>query len=299
LTIIGPAHPEEWSTALELLQGPVDAQTRRIQVFNGLRLLASGELDPEGLLVARGKRAILGVELAVALAGNGGVMWPPQVRHPPDWELQNRLAAAGLEFLRQRGVKVAHAILPDFAQAGALIRAGLAPMTHLAYFKHDLTRLPPVPQSEWDLVSFDPVAPARFQEVLLATYAGTLDCPELNDTRTADEIVAGHVAQGDFRAERWQLAEKYGAAIGVVMATALKDSAAWDLSYMGVVPQRRGQGWGKSLIGWALRAAKLGTATELQVAVDQRNLPALGLYRALGFVEVGRRVVLYKVLTAS
>lgn len=293
MTTIRVAETSEWTAAIELLHGDLDKRGRATAVLNSLSLLGSGEIPAQGVLVAAEKRRLLGVQLAVVLEGAAGTLLPPAVRHGPDLDLENALVAAGVAHLRERGVKIAHAILPDFSRAAALIRGGLKPITHLLYLRHDLKRLPERTQREWRLKPFDEAQPERFHATLLKTYQKSLDCPELNDTRTVEEIMAGHRAQGDYDPARWLLAESGDLPVGILILNPLRDSFAWDLSYMGVPQHERRQGWGRALIIEALYTAKAGNATEVQVAVDERNGPALGLYRGLGFTEVGRRVVLF------
>lgn len=288
------ARPDEWSAALKLFHGQLPSPAREHQVLKSLGLLTSREIPPEGLLVLRDGVKISGAQLAVPLAGAAGLMFPPRLRGEADLERENLLVRAGLDFLKDRGARVVHAILPDLSGAAPLIRGGLEPITHLFYFQHDLQRLPSLPDRDWHLAPFDPMDPSPFQETLMRTYEGSLDCPELNDTRTAEEILAGHRAQGNFRPDRWRLARAGGEAVGLILLMDLKEEPAWDLAYLGVVPEHRKHGWGKALTTWGMHAARQAGAQGLQVAVDERNEPALGLYRGLGFVETGRRVALLK-----
>jgi hypothetical protein len=54
-----------------------------------------------------------------------------------------------------------------------------------------------------------------FHETLMRTYEGPGDCPELCGLRTADEVVAGYRAQGQFDPGNWWLAGAGGAPVGV------------------------------------------------------------------------------------
>lgn len=299
MTSVTAAEPFEWMSALELFYSGLARAARDHQVLTSLDLLYGGEIRAEGLLVVREGRRIGGVLLAVPLEGAAGLLLPPRVRGEADLERENLLVRAGLDFLRSRGAKVVHSILPDLSSAAPLVRGGMDPITHLFYFQHDLLRLPALPNPAWQLRAFDPLNPSLFQQTLLRTYQQSLDCPELNDTRTVEEILAGHRAQGILRPDHWQLALVQEVPVGLILLCGLKDEPAWDLSYVGVVPERRGQGWGRALVSWGLQAAKEAGVPGLHLAVDERNEPALGLYRSLGFVEVARRVVLLLKLEGS
>ena len=133
-----------------------------------------------------------------------------------------------------------------------------------------------------------------FHLTLLRTYEGSLDCPELNGVRSIEEIIAGHMAQGNFRPERWGLAYDADRPVAVGMVTAVPDLEAWDLSYLGVVPEARQRGLGRALTEHILQVARQEHAPKLTLAVDDRNRPALQLYESLGFETVDfRDVYLY------
>lgn len=50
--------------------------------------------------------------------------------------------------------------------------------------------------------------------------------------------------------------------------------------------QHRGKGLARHLVGHALQVAKNGHASELALSVAKENIPALNLYRSLGFQEI-------------
>src|SRR5436309_500018 len=58
--------------------------------------------------------------------------------------------------------------------------------------------------------------PAAFADTLMATYDGTLDCPELNGDRTAAEVLAGHRAAAADPPD-WALARSGPDPVGVVL----------------------------------------------------------------------------------
>src|SRR5262249_43970584 len=154
-------------------------------------------------------------------------------------------------------------------------RAGLRHVTTLHYLRHDLQDLgePQLP-ARATLQTYDAVDAALFHNTLLRTYEQTLDCPELNGARTIEEIIAGHQAQGEFDARRWWLAAERPEAerpeavrpAAVLLVTKVFGEAAWDLSYVGVVPQERRRGWGRALTQLALRQARAAQATQLTLA---------------------------------
>src|SRR5205823_13675300 len=110
-----------------------------------------------------------------------------------------------------------------------------------------------------------------FQETLLRSYEGSQDCPELNGVRTAEEIITGHKAQGEFDPRRWWLVSLARRPAGVLLVTKVFDEPAWDLSYVGIVAEARRRGLARALTQLALWQARTAGATQLTLAVDVRN----------------------------
>jgi GNAT superfamily N-acetyltransferase len=63
---------------------------------------------------------------------------------------------------------------------------------------------------------------------------------------------------------------------------AVRGAAAW-VAGMGTVPARRGQGLGERVLLAGIEAARERECRTLSLEVIDRNLPAVGLYRKLGF----------------
>jgi GNAT superfamily N-acetyltransferase len=130
-----------------------------------------------------------------------------------------------------------------------------------------------------------------FQATLLASYEDTLDCPELNDARTADDIMAGYRAMPGCRPDCWWLAWHQGRPAGVLLLTEHGSPAQWDLTYLGVVRAARGCGVGRALTQKALDAAHAAGALQMTLTLDARNGPAERLYRDCGFEAFDQRQV--------
>ena len=82
-----------------------------------------------------------------------------------------------------------------------------------------------------------------------------------------------------------------GAPVGFALIRAVAGEA--ELLSIGVLPEARRRGIGRTLVqAAAARCAGLGAAA-LHLEVADNNEPALGLYRVLGFVQTGRRPAYY------
>ena len=82
------------------------------------------------------------------------------------------------------------------------------------------------------------------------------------------------------------IAEEDGQPVGFSLVRAVADEA--ELLLLAVDPARQRAGIGQSLLDDFIAGARSGGATRLHLEVREGN-PAIGLYRASGFVPAGRR----------
>lgn len=187
--------------------------------------------------------------------------------------------------------------------ADALAAAGFMRIAELAYLHRDLAI--PVPSDTpdgsdaWPAgVTVRPVhgaAPGEpDHDLLLAalerSYQNTLDCPELCGLRETSDVLASHRAAGVFDPSLWWLVLRRGEPHGCLLLNPGHDGHSVELVYVGLSPELRGSGLGRSLLFHGLRAARRRGARLMSCAVDRRNTPALRLYEFTGFEEVAARV---------
>src|SRR5262245_19530702 len=79
-----PARPEEWTEAFQLVFQHLSPLERSARVANALRLVHTGELQRDGILVARGPSGLLGAIVCLPVPGASGLIWPPQVQSIPE-----------------------------------------------------------------------------------------------------------------------------------------------------------------------------------------------------------------------
>jgi ribosomal protein S18 acetylase RimI-like enzyme len=304
---VGAARPQELEEAFRLVFQHVAAQDQEKRLANALNMVEKGELDPAGVVVARDGPALIGAMVCMPVPGASGLIWPPQVLSeamlPVRREtIEDQLVQLACTWLQQRHIRLAQALVPpaDKALGIPLERNGFDHITDLWYLRHDLSRLtslanrgltPPARQCRLRYETYRTADHALFHRTLLRTYEATLDCPEVNGVRTVEEIIAGHRAQGAFDPERWWLAFEGDQPVGVLLVTGVPEWQAWDVAYVGVVPERRRHGFGRELMGKALREAAAAEMEQLTLSVDARNQPAWDLYRGLGFEPFDERAV--------
>lgn len=203
---------------------------------------------------------------------------------------------------------------------------GFEPLATLEYLSHSLESRPTnadetaaVPKLALKPVDFaDESTSSDFAALVQETYQGTLDCPRLNDFRTAAQSLAGYQAADSFAAERWYAIhadnedseDPDAAPIGCLILASHGDTTT-ELVYMALIPRARGRGYGQPLIQAAItKAVEWGSremssskeatkAAKLVLAVDEANNIARTLYHRAGFEPILRETVWGKQLAGS
>lgn len=304
--------PGEWGDAFALLYGP----GAEAEIAHAFRLVARGKLSPTDLLVARRGGRMVGAVFGHRLPGSVAILWPPSTLGN-DPSVEDGLMATALAHVA--GVKVVQTFLPheQVERAEPLLRAGFRHVTRLwqmaslansgeppgvsrrvvsqAQATNPATS-PPVPSSPATLpaglrrasrpdtahVAVIPYAdcdPTTFHATLIRAHDDSLDCPELNTVLGPEEVLTGFCETARDPATSW-LATADGRPAGVALVD--RD----ELSFLGVVPEWRGQGIGRRLL-----EAVLDRVPAVSLAVDVRNRPAFQLYCSAGLSVVGAREV--------
>jgi mycothiol synthase len=293
---IAAAHSQELVPALRLVFGHLSPALQQSRVANALELIERHEIAAEAIRVARRGTALLGAMIGVPLAGAAALVWPPRTcepRHPR--AVEDQLLRETMTWLLANGTRLIQALLSssELDRADCLIRNGFEHITRLWYLRSDLRGKAGFAGSQHRLTyrTYEPETMDVFHQTLLRTYIGTLDCPELNDVRSIEQIIAGHRSQGVFDPARWWLAMVADQPVGVLLLTEMSDLNSWDLSYLGIVPEARRRGFGRCLARKAVLEARQAGAAELTLSVDGRNQPARTLYEGLGFEPFDQREV--------
>jgi mycothiol synthase len=262
--------------------------------------LLSGDQESLVVFAARDDTGrVRGAVLVQALPGALGVAWPPRAESP---EVEDALVAAACDWLRARGVKVCQAFPTpaELPNAAALERNGFRHVTQLVSMRREVDA--DRDRTAWRADTPVMFAPYRrrdlapFGTVLLATYEGSLDCPELTGTRTTDDILAGYLRDDALPPTAdwhlvWLKTDAPKDLLGVLILDAGAEPGTTEVAYLGLVPAARGKGYGDELVRFAISRAAADKALAMTVSVDARNEPALRLYRRHGFAEVERREV--------
>lgn len=208
---------------------------------------------------------------------------------------------ATLDHLDAERVHLAQA-LPEPHQSWAVAAYAAAGFIHvgeLAYMELEIpaARAPgPNGQPAWPTgVHVRPAQDPRGRdgpfliEALDASYAQTLDCPELCGLRSTADVLESHIATGTFDASLWQLAFEGESPIGCSLVSLIPENGSAELVYIGLAPAARGRGLARTLLTHAIAELRRRRIRRLVCAVDRRNAPAIGLYARLGFREFSAR----------
>lgn len=277
---IAPVEPTAYREAAALLlPGAADRVTRFILA------LRAGEIDPRGLFVAHRHGEILAAALVQVQPGAMAVVWPPTSTDPA---IAGPLVTAIASHLTQLRIKQAQVICDPSQQdrAQLLESIGFRQVTELITLVRDVARWeqPPHPGYRFtDVSADDPL----FATTLLASYEGSLDCPELNGVRSPDEVMAGYaqIGPGTQRKLMWIAGEPVGVAI------VTEEGTSAEVIYLGLRPEVRGRGAGRELLRGVIRTVSEQGHTRLSLSVDARNAPALYLYSSQHFRSIDRQLV--------
>lgn len=130
-------------------------------------------------------------------------------------------------------------------------------------------------------VTITPAGPAA-ASVLAALHAAAFDAPW--DAHWSAESFAGMLASGHQAAIAGMQAD---VPVGFVQWRTVAGEA--EIISIGVLPQARGSGIGRTLLAHAVTACRAAGAGEILLEVAALNINALQMYTAAGFQLVGRR----------
>jgi ribosomal protein S18 acetylase RimI-like enzyme len=248
-----------------------------------------------GLFVALRGQQLCGAAWGQPQPGNSAVFWPPQLSPGETDETTHQLARSVVAELDRAGVAMAQAVLPtgDVEHVAVITRVDFRHLADLLYLSWEASQIaaPPRPAVELAFIPYEASQLARFGALIERTYEGSLDCPALNGARRIDEVIAGYRATGVFRAENWLIVQHAGQDIGVLILADHPRARHWELVYMGLVPEARGNGWGRQIAQHAQWRAERAQVERIVLAVDSSNERALRMYRSTGFQSWDRRSV--------
>lgn len=297
---ISPATPESLTEVLSLVFGNRQPQDALNRVRAAMEEYRAGRLPRDGLLAARRADRLVGAAFAQVLPGRTANFWPPQLVPEELEETAEELASKAVGYAKEAGAGVIHSVLegqPDPEDVARLEKAGFKRLAELYYLmaeRCDLYAEPPR-----GTLTFEPYTPDKHQRlcaVVEATYEATLDCPALDGVRSAAEVLEGYGANLGPCPPYWFLVRRLERDVGCLLMADYAEHGNCELTYMGLVPSARGNGWGLLMTRYAQSIARSLNRERLVLAVDSLNQPARDMYAAAGFRGWDRRQVYMLVL---
>ena len=299
---IAPVAMAQRAAALDLLLTRIP-EARRPQHVEVLRTAAVADTPPwRGLLGAFHDQRMVGAILSAVQTGHAATIWPPQVLDEAPPATADLLLQAAIERLAADGTRLVQALLESDAEddAATLLAGGFQHAADLLYLVCPRDDFPSArPDTSLQFQPYTPEQHERFARLVEATYRETLDCPQLNGVRDVDDVLAGYRAASDFNASRWLIVRHADADVGCLILTGYPNLSVWELTYMGVVAESRGHGWGVEIAQYALSLAAEAAQSRVVLAVDAQNAPALRMYAAAGFQVWDQRAVYLRQITGK
>ncbi|MGB0767549.1 MAG: GNAT family N-acetyltransferase [Phycisphaeraceae bacterium] len=300
---LGPVPEERRRSALALLligrprehDASVDHFERfaREQGLNLTTLWQASAGGPNGRM--------LGTVLLVPNHGNTAMLFVGQATGWSDTSAVVALIRAVCDGPGREGVSVVQSLVDpgQVVEGEVLERAGLTRLAKLIYMQRVIEpgehRVPrPLELAGCDrprVAHYSEHTHADFARAIEASYVDTLDCPGLVGMREIDHIIAGHQGTGRFDPRNWlAYFDQNDQPIAVLLIAPVSQGSGHELVYLGVAKPYRGKGIGGRLMRYAISEAARQGGTRLYLAVDDRNDPAVRLYRGLGFRASTRKI---------
>jgi ribosomal protein S18 acetylase RimI-like enzyme len=253
-------------------------------------------LNTEHFFVARSGRRILGCALLVPGAGRTAMAFVNPIAAAEQVGDIGALIAHATAALDPMAVRVVQALLEpnQNLEREAYERAGYWKLAVLVYMQCRAVRQAVALELPRGLraLTWDDARREVFAAAIEASYRDTLDCPGLMGMRTIDDILAGHLATGEFDPSLWHVILDGDKPSGVLLLSRVLEGRSLELVYLGLAPSVRGRGVAQRLMRFGLSEAHRRGAAGMILAVDEDNAPALKLYRGLGFVPNTKKVAM-------
>ena len=295
---IGPARRTE---AIGRLVG-TGVDTDRAAADRFLHYAETNAVSLEGLwsLLDRGGRIAYSV-LAVPSAGRTAMVFASHPATAAEVPPIGNLIDHACRYAAGRDVDLAQTLLEpgEALERQAFLEGGFMELAVLSYLERPLAQgTPPAPRWPKDTLTrpYSDDLHGVLTAILEQSYEQTLDCPGLYGLRRTEDIIAGHKATGQHDPSLWTLLWLDEQPAGVILLNPFPDHKTVELVYLGLAPFARGRGLGRQLLRHGLSLLHGRRERSLTLAVDQRNTPALEVYRAEGLRPAVQRAALIRSL---
>jgi ribosomal protein S18 acetylase RimI-like enzyme len=293
-----PAQGAEITTAVAILLAGEPSRAPQDQIQTFLTMAAQRGLNLNDLWVAVDGQGVRWAMLPVVSPGRTMLLLSPPYlpKDVPDAALAAVLDGA-CTFHGEQGVHLAQLLIDPAEKTlrQAYVRHGFLDLAELIYLQREVRKinpLPPLPPSI-QVMNYSAQTHDLFIQTIARSYEMSLDCPGLSGLRDMEDVVAGHKGI-EFDPAIWFLLTVDQVPSGVLLMGTATHANALELVYLGLVPEARGKGFGDVLMNLALLMVIRNNRSDLTLAVDSRNAPAMKLYFRHGLRRVGSRAALIR-----
>jgi mycothiol synthase len=302
---VRPARRAEFDAALRLIAAGTNGGDGLQAEFASMLSMRGLDLTSMWVVADESADRVEWAALPLMLPGRAMLlMVPPRLRP----RLQNshvaELVAGVLMEPRRQGATLAQVLLDPAHRAvhRAMLDSGFEDIAELMYLGRRITS--PIHGrllgDRYRLWRYDRTTHFRFATCIQASYVDSLDCPKLNGRRDIEDIMSGHKATGDFDPELWMLlSDLDDNDLGVMLVNRLANREGYELVYLGLTQQGRGQGLADALIRTAITALANEGGGQIITACDSQNAPARKLYHRNGFGFLYSRQALVRDLSTK
>jgi ribosomal protein S18 acetylase RimI-like enzyme len=293
---VQPATDDDRAGALGLVFAHLPADELKRRVAQALSLVDSPTIT---VWTAHRGEQLAAAALIEMQPGKTAIISPPQPSGEQSPSAIRELLIQVIAILPRQHVRLAQVFLPNNrrTEESMLIDAGFRCAATLLYLVSLSGTFPKVrPDDEVEFLSYSPALDQRFAKVVERTYAGSLDCPSVDEVRAIEDVLEGYRAAGVFDPARWLIVRRRGNDVGCLLLADDPVNNQWELNYMGVVPEARGLALGRAIVRHAQWLAAQAGRERLVLAVDANNEPAIAVYAAANFVQWDERRLFLRVL---
>jgi len=254
--------------------------------------LPVGSLDRP--LVIRQANRLVGVVWSQRLLPNVYAVWNPYAK---DSSIERRLFQSLQHRLKQPHIRLARVVLSieDKRSAEQFRSIDFQDVTTIDSFAWTVSKV--------DLLASDRLQLEEVEEsngnfsdrmvrVMQATYRESLDCPELAEVLSAHEVLNGYWRGHGSGVQHWFLVRFREDDVGCLMLNLDEDEQQLSLSYLGIVPEHRGKGFGAELVTHVQRLSHQFRCRRVILSVDSNNSPAVRIYQRAGFSCFHRQLLM-------
>ena len=292
------AQRAEIESALRLILATEDGLAGDEAVLDFLAFALQRKIDVNQIWIAETGSRIVWALLPIASPGRTMLLFTPS-RIPNATPIQSarQLTERVCSHWSDQGMHMAQFLLdPKERSVQELyVSCGFEVLAELIYLQRAVREAPAAAfPAEFELTTYSPQTHAAFAQAILKSYQGSLDCPLLNGRRNIEDVIGGHKAVGGFDPSQWYLAGERGQPLAVLILSPAQHSDSVELVYLGVAPEARKRGLGDAMMRLALSSVLRLERSELSLAVDSKNTPALRLYYRHGMKRVSSRIAMVR-----